>query len=178
MKKHEEIYIELHDEEWPFEYTNHDRQIVRGIVVDDDGFFYFVRAIRDDDFGNGTVIETAGGGVENGEDLQVAIKRELNEELGAEVEVICKIGVVSDFYNLIHRHNINNYYLCRATKFGEKNLTEDEIKKFHLSTLRLTFEEAVLEYEKCRKTTRLGKLIGPRELPILKRAKEILDEIT
>ncbi|WP_026499179.1 NUDIX hydrolase [Butyrivibrio sp. WCD2001] len=49
------------------------------------------------------------------------------EELGAEVEVICKIGVVSDYYNLIHRHNINNYYLCRVKSFGDKHLTQDEI---------------------------------------------------
>ena len=41
-------------------------------------------------------------------------KRELKEELGADVEVVCKIGVVSDYYNLIHRHNINNYFLCRV----------------------------------------------------------------
>ena len=39
------------------------------------------------------MIETAGGGVEEGEDLIAAIKRELKEELGAEVEVVCKIGV-------------------------------------------------------------------------------------
>ena len=62
--------------------------------------------------GKVTLIETSGGGVEKGEDLLVAIERELKEELGAKVEILCKIGVVSDYYNLIHRHNINNYYLC------------------------------------------------------------------
>ena len=34
----------------------------------------------------------------------------LKEELGVEIEIISKIGVVSDYYNLIHRHNINNYF--------------------------------------------------------------------
>ena len=169
-----ELYLELRDEEWPFEYADHDRQIVRAIVYDDEGYFYFVRADRDDIFAKAVVIETAGGGVENGEDLGEAIKRELLEELGAEVEVITKIGVVSDYYNLIHRHNVNNYFLCRAISFGNRSLTEDEIEKFHLSTLRLSYEEAVAEYERCR-DSKLGRIIGNREMPILKRAKEILD---
>lgn len=47
---------------------------------------------RDDSFGKATLIESFGGGVEKGKNLEMAIKRELKEELGAEVE----IGIVSD----------------------------------------------------------------------------------
>jgi hypothetical protein len=61
-----------------------------------------------------------------------------------------------------------------VSSFGEKNLTKDEIECFHLSTLKLTYEEAVKEYE-TRTVTRLGRLIANRELPILMRAKRILD---
>ena len=169
-----ELNISLRDDEWPFEYTDHDRNIVRAIVYDDDGYFYFVRADRDDDFGKAVVIETSGGGVEDGEDLSLAIKRELREELGAEVEVVCRLGVVSDYYNLIHRHNINNFYLCRVLSFGEKHLTDDEAKVFHLSTLKLSYDEAVREYENNLKSM-LGRIIYNREKPVLTRAKEILD---
>ena len=101
----------MQDDQWQMEYIDHNRNIARAIVYDEDGNFYFVRAERNDDFGQATIIETAGGGVEEGERLQDAIKRELKEELGVKVDVICKIGVVSDYYNLIHRHNINNYFL-------------------------------------------------------------------
>ena len=169
----EELYLELEDREWPFTYTDHDRQIVRAIVFDEAGWFYFVRARRDDQFGKATLIETSGGGVEKGEDLLSAIRRELGEELGANVEVLGKIGVVSDYYNLIHRHNINHYYLCKALSFGEKHLMPDEIKDFHLSTLRLTGEEAEAEYRR-RACTPIGRLIAARELPILQRARETL----
>lgn len=170
-----ELNIELQDNEWPLEYIDHDRQIARAIVFDDEGYFYFVRAIRDDDFGKATLIETAGGGVESGEDLRDAIKRELKEELGVSVDIICKLGMVSDYYNLIHRHNINNYFLCKATEFGEKNLTQEEIEDFNLSTLKLKFEEAAKEYEKCS-DTKLGRLVANRELPILQYAKDIIGE--
>ena len=120
--------LELQDTQWPYEYTDHDRLIVRAIVTDAEGFFYFVRAVRNDDFGNAVLIETSGGGVEPGEEPEAAIRRELREELGAEVEILGRIGLVSDYYNLIHRHNLNNYYLCRALSFGEKHLMPDEIE--------------------------------------------------
>ena len=169
-----ELKLELKDTEWPLEYIDHDRNIARAIVVDNYGYYYFVRAFRDDDFGKATLIETAGGGVEKGEKLNTAIKRELKEELGVDVDITCRLGVVSDYYNLIHRHNINNYFLCKITAFGEKNLTKDEIESFHLSTLKLKYEDAVKEYEKCS-NTRLGRLVANRELPVLRHAKEIID---
>jgi len=171
-----EIRLSLLDEEWAFEYTDHDRDIVRAIVFDNSGYFYFVHVERNDDFGKATLIETAGGGVENGEDLHSAITRELKEELGVNVEILCKIGVVDDYYNLIHRHNINNYYLCKVVSFGDKNLTQDEVECFHLSTLKMTYEQAVSEYEKCA-VTKLGRLIKNRELPVLKYAEQILNNI-
>ncbi len=169
-----QIKLSLKDNEWDFEYTDHNREIVRAIVFDDDGYLYFVRAERDDDFGKATLIETSGGGVESGEDLHTAITRELKEELGIKADILCKIGVIDDYYNLIHRHNINNYYLCRATAFGDKSLTQDEVESFHLSTLKLTYNEAIAEYEK-RATTKIGRLIANRELPILKQARIILN---
>ena len=168
---------EYRDTEWPFTYTDHDRLIVRAIVFDDAGYFYFVRAVRNDEFGPATLIETSGGGVEPGEDLETAIRRELREELGADVDVVAKIGVVSDYYNLIHRHNINNYYLCRARSFGDKHLTRDEIDCFHLSTLRLSYDEAAAEYGRCADSP-LGRLVRQRELPVLIRAKALLDTLS
>ena len=52
-------------------------------------------------------------------------------------------------------------------------MTEEEIEDFHLSTLRLTYEEALAEYER-RKDTRLGRLIAAREIPVLTAAAGIL----
>lgn len=170
-----ELNLELQDTQWPKTAIDHDRQIVRAIVVDDQQKYYFVKVQRDDDFGKGTFIETSGGGVEAGEDLTTALKRELKEELGANVDILCKIGVVSDYYNLIHRHNINNYFLCKIVSVGEKHLTQAEIEDFHLSTLKLTYEEAVDAYEK-QTNTKLGRLITNRELPVLKQAKKLINK--
>ncbi len=170
-----ELYLELQDLEWPLAYIDHHRQIVRAIVVDGEEQFSFVRVYRDDDFGKATLIETSGGGVEEGEAHEDALKRELREELGAEVEILCKLGVVSDYYNLIHRHNINHYYLCRLLSVGEAHRTEEEVRDFHLSTLKLGYQDALWEYERCA-CTKIGRLLAQRELPILRRAKDILDK--
>ena len=167
-----ELELSLNDNEWALDYIDHDRIIARAIVFDDDGMLYFVRAERDDEFGKAVLIETSGGGVEEGESLETAILRELREELGAEAEVVCRLGVVSDYYNLIHRHNINNYFLCRAVSFGERKLTAEENNEFHLSVLRLTFDEAEAEYERCR-CSKVGRLIAEREVPVLKLARKI-----
>ena len=175
MDHETEWKIEGKDTEWPYTYTDHDRTVVRAIVFDTEGYFYFVRAVRDDMFGKSTLIETSGGGVEKGEDLGTAVKRELKEELGAEVEVLDHIGIVSDYYNLIHRHNINHYFLCRVLSFGERELTEQEIHDYHLTTLRLRFEEILPEYERCR-DSRLGRLIADREMPVVRRAGDLLKE--
>lgn len=175
QSRDEELYLHMEDTQWPLEYIDHDRSIARAIVFDDGGYFYFLRVEREDDFGSGVFIETAGGGVEPGEDPEKAIVRELWEELGAQVEVLGRIGVVSDYYNLIHRHNINNYYLCRAVSFGERHLTRMEREEIRLSTRRMTFEEAVSTYAECA-CMKWGRLLADRELPILRAAKAILDQ--
>ncbi len=173
---YEPLELAFEDAEWPYEGTTHERQIVRAIVFDDAFDLYFIRVCRDDIFGCGRFIETAGGGVEAGEALSAALSRELYEELGATAETVCKLGVVKDHYNLIRRRNINHYFLCRAASFGETHMTKEEVQNFKLSTLKLTYEDAVLEYERC-KSEKLGRLLAARELPILHRAGEILEEL-
>ncbi len=174
MTDNNELILDLQDNKWVYEYTDHDRPIARAIVFDEDGHFYFVRAQRDDDFGKDVLIETSGGGIEDDESPEDAVLRELREELGAKVDIICKIGIVRDYYNLIHRHNINNYYLCKVKSFGANHLTDQEISDFHLSTMKLSFDEAVDEY-KNRSCTKIGRLIAARELPVLMRAKELIE---
>ena len=175
--KDNELYIELKDTEYEYIKTTHDRVVVRAIVIDKDGYFYFVRVNRCDEFGKAIVIETSGGGKEENEKIEDSLKRELIEELGVKVKIIKKIGIVSDYYNLIYRHNINHYYLCMIEEFRENNMTDDEINKFHLSILKLTYSEALKEYNK-NKEYKLGRLIQNREQRILEKSKELLDDLS
>lgn len=170
-----EIYLELQDNQWPLEYIDHDRECVRGIVYDSEGYLYFVRVETSDIFGQGVCLETSGGGLEAGEEYTEALKRELREELGVIVDVEEKIGVISDYYNIMHRHNINNYYLCRVKSFCERELTDYEKTLFHLTAVKMRYETAFDEYV-TRSNTKKGKLIAKRELPVLIAARKLLKE--
>ena len=55
-------------------------------------------------------------------------------------------------------------------------LTKDEVEAFHLTTLKLKYEDAIAEYKKCQNTP-LGRLIANREIPVLKRARQIIVNI-
>ena len=167
------IKLYLEDTSWEYKCTNEIRKIARGIIVDDNNNFYFVHASRDDDFGKLDFIETSGGGVEKNESYRAALKREIKEELGINIEIICYLGEVVDYYNLINRKNINHYFLAKVKSFGRNHLMDDEREKFHLKMIKLTYKEAVNEYEKI-KNHKLGKLIYQREMPILEQAFKIL----
>ena len=52
-------------------------------------------------------------------------------------------------------------------------MTEAEQHVFHLSTFRCNYKRAVKEYKRYRNNP-LGRLIAARELPILRRAEEML----
>ena len=52
-------------------------------------------------------------------------------------------------------------------------MTPEEQEEFQLSTLKMTYEEAVSEYQKCASKP-WGVLLANRELPVFEWAKEWL----
>ena len=167
IKDYKPFKVKLNDISYKYSFINHERKIARAILFDDEGYFYFVNVTRNDEFGKCSLIETSGGGVNENETYRKALKRELKEELGAEVKIICYLGEVIDFYNLIHRKNLNHYFLCKVNNFKENNLTSDEINKFHLKTLKVKYDEAIDLYKKYM-FTKLGRLLYNREMiPLL-----------
>ena len=166
------LLYSLKDNQYPDNGYTHTRSIVRGIVYNDNFEIAMIYLLNDDRFGHRDYLETPGGGVERGENLQVALKRELKEELGAEVDNIEEIGRVVDYYNLIYRRNNNHYYLCHLVSLGEKHFTEKE-KQLINSIKWMKIDEAI-EFEEKTKRTNISTLVINRELPILKIARDML----
>jgi ADP-ribose pyrophosphatase YjhB (NUDIX family) len=69
-----------------------------------------------------------GGGVETGETLEQAIRREAAEEVGAELGDLVLFGVYSNFYEGKSDHVI--VYVC--TSFTLSGLIDGEIERFSL----------------------------------------------
>ncbi|MCR5741043.1 MAG: NUDIX hydrolase [Gammaproteobacteria bacterium] len=163
----------LKDDEYETRGTKHERVIVRAILINEDGKVALCHLHRNDEFGNQEYYETPGGGVEMGEDLIDALRREIDEEVGVTIKDIKKIGVVNDYYNLISRNNINNYYLCRVdkkTKIHHESYGDTIIEEI----VYISLDEALNIYQNMEDSG-VSKLVKQRELPILLEAIKILN---
>ena len=105
----------------------HSRKIVRAILLDKDNNIVLEQVERDDAFGYSYYVETPGGGINIEENEIEALKREVQEELGYEIEVISYLECVKDYYNLINRENYNYYYLARIIGTCTSNKEELEL---------------------------------------------------
>ena len=170
------LIADLQDEEYPYQGVKETRDIVRAIVLDEEGHFALHHLKGDDIFGHRDYYETPGGGMEKGENFFDALKRECYEELGYQVEIIAEIGEVDDYYNLIQRRNRNHYYLCRriapfsGTHFASRG------DGYIQETIWVSFEEGAALVEAMKKEP-LARLVRARELPIIKEAERILKSL-
>ena len=164
--------LKLKDNEYPFTYIDHTRKIARAILINEKGEVALNKLHGEDMFGSRNYYETPGGGFHKGETSKNALFREIKEETGYEIEILAPIGIVDDYYNLIHRHNRNFYYLCKTKRFIGKKLEEYEASMIE-KLVWVTLDEAIHLYENMD-VSPVARLVINRELPILKKAKEML----
>lgn len=164
--------LHLEDTMWEKPKLYKERLISRAVIFDGNSLI-FASIDRDDEFATMKYVETSGGGVQKGESLEEALHREVQEELGLEIEIVSYLGLVRDYYNLIGRKNLNHYFLARKVGTLEKHLQEDEERLFHLRKAELSYEDALKIYEKNR-GQKLGFLLYQREVPVLKEAQRII----
>lgn len=170
-----QIKNNLVDDQYPFEGITHTREIARGIVIDENNKVIILKIYGEDFFGLRDYIETSGGGIDENETPEQALIRELDEEIGYKCEIITKIGIVDDYYNLLKRHNINHYYLVRTVS---KTHIHHESKGdgYINDILHEDIDEVIKMYQEL-KDEGIAKLVKERELPIAIRAKEIMEEL-
>lgn len=166
---------ELIDDQYENTGITHTRRIARAFVINDKDEVCLLKVFGTDDFGPRDYYETPGGGIKDDEDMLEAVIREVKEETGITASLISEIGYVSDYYNLIHRHNMNFYYLLKADSYGELALEEGE-KKIIAGFDFYPLDEAVRMYEKMT-NEKLEILVRRRELPVLLEAIKILNEL-
>lgn len=163
------------DDQYMFTGVSHIREIARAILIDENNNVCLEYLLDDDGFGPRDYYETPGGGIKQGESHEQAIKREIEEEVGYKCEIISFLAEVDDYYNLINRKNHNYFYLVRRKEKVEQHLEEDE--KIRISKIIwVNIDEAISLYENMQNVL-VGRLVKQRELPILKLAKNTLQNL-
>ncbi len=162
---------EFKDNWFPFSYLDHTRRIARAIIIDNENRVLVEKIRRDDDFGIATYYETPGGGIKQGETCIEALKREIKEECGLEIEVLQEIGYVEDDYNIIHRHNHSSYYLCKVVKETEMKREPNEVIWIQ-NLLFMSLKEII---DICsHPDTPIAKIVYQREKVVYQEAKDLL----
>lgn len=167
-----ELYIKLKDDQYEYSSITHIRIVARAILINDENKICLLHVVGQDNFGHRDYYETPGGGVKENESIDLAVIREIKEETGFNSYIIKKIGIVEDDYNLINRHNINHYYLLKATNYENESLEEYE-KTMIRNKIWVDIDSAINIYENMNKE-KLEILVKNRELPVLLKAREIL----
>lgn len=97
------------------------RLMARAIVKNQDGLYAVMYA---DKF---KLHSLPGGGVEDGEDVLTALRREIYEETGCVCDEVRELGIVAENRASLDYTQVNYYYVVTTTHIpGENHLTEAE----------------------------------------------------
>lgn len=149
------------------------RQAVRAVVLDPDDRVVLVHF----DFGDGSVWATPGGGIDPGESDELALRRELAEELGLEDPEIGPLVWVREhlFQNPLGSYDgqRERCYLVRAGRFEpQPHLSPEQLRAEYVVGMRWWTIDEIEASEEEFAPTRLAGLLralldgGPPDEPI------------
>jgi len=146
------------------------RQAARAVVFDDDKNVALLHVQK------GGYYKLPGGGMESGEDLITAVKRECLEEIGCAIDVDQEIGMTVEYRKKFNVKQESYCYLAHVVgSKGMPEFTEGERADGFVS-LWIPLEEAIRLVSESNTEDYQGQFIIPRDLVILREAKNIMEK--
>lgn len=147
------------------------RRAARGVIIDDQKRILMMYVTKFNDY------KTPGGGVDDGEDIEEALKREMLEEAGCRGEIIDKIGQIQEFRSEFDQEQISDIFLVKMTSIEQNHLTEAEINNGFKIVWFDDIDQAIDTLEDVEIDHYADKFIAKRELLTLKSAKGLIDKL-
>ena len=146
------------------------RTAARAVVIDKDGRVALLKV------GLYSFHKLPGGGIDEGEDTETALRREINEEIGCDVSDIEELGTVEEYID--HMRLRQTSYCFIAKQIGEKgepDFTEKELlHEFSIKWVS-SIDEGIQTLKADTPTHESERFILKRDLAILAEAKKKLN---
>ena len=146
-----------------------EREAARAIVFDKDKNIALLHAT------NKSYHKLPGGGIEKGENIIQALKREAMEEIGCEIDNIKELGIIEEYRNKFSLHQLSHCFVANLKgEKGTPHLEADELEDgFETVWLNINDAIKIIENEKDLEHYD-GRFITKRDSIFLREAKKLL----
>ena len=151
-----------------------ERRAVRAVALNDNSEVALIK------FTKINSSKLPGGGVDEGEELLEALRREVREEIGYEIaEVLTEIGIVEEERYYAQMRQVSYTYIVRVGAFVGTEPTKKELHRGIETRWYASLDEAIHEIEKSNGLDEDGNKIGRimmtrRDIFILQAARKIV----
>lgn len=147
------------------------RGAARAVLLDDSGLVYLLNVSKHG------YHKLPGGGIDEGEDIQQALGRELMEEVGCKAEIVAELGTVIEYRNYDDGGLEQTSYCYLAKQAGEQvasALEEGELAEGMVEVKAESIDDAIALLSQDKPDNPEGQFIQKRDLAFLQAAKEQL----
>lgn len=153
--------IQLKDDVYEQQEITTIRETVRVIARYFDQYV-FLQICGDDEFGHRNHIETIGGGIEDNESREEAIRREIMEETGRACIIRSYLCDVIDDYHILKRRTLSHFYLVDLLEKTNK-VAHSDLEKQLIKGIVLLNQQEVLHYYENALEGNIERLIYRRD---------------
>jgi|AGTN01.1.fsa_nt_gi ADP-ribose pyrophosphatase len=159
------LLMEFIDDSPPFQGDYFEKHTARAIIFNEDKHIALVNYAGVYNEKTYNFHGTPGGGIEPGETPDMALKREISEELGYECRILSEIGIIIDYYNEIGRKTTSYYFIAETIEKKSANWTENE-KEIIKGIKWVSLDEAKNILEQ-KNSYAIGRVIQRRDLFVI-----------